>query len=84
MRTISENIKPILALIVVIMTYTIFMIVLVKYKTDNNAVSQVIIAVVSGFGVATGYYFGYSQGSSKKDDTIHTLSNSDKNEKPIN
>ena len=76
MKTVFDNIKPILALIVVICTYAIFFMVLLKYKTDNNAVSQVIIAVVGGFGVATGYYFGYSQGASKKDEIIHSNSSS--------
>lgn len=75
MKMIFDNIKPILALIVVIMTYTIFMVVLFRYSQDNNAVSQVIIAVVGGFGTATGYYFGYSQGASKKDDKISDLTN---------
>lgn len=67
MKTIFDNIKPILALIVVVMTYTIFMVVLFRYSQDNNAVSQVIIAVVGGFGTATGYYFGYSSGRAVND-----------------
>lgn len=75
MKFITDNIKPILALIIVLMTYSIFIIVLFRYSGDNNAVSQVIIAVVGGFGVATGYYFGYSQGASKKDDVIASQSN---------
>ena len=70
MKQFSENIKPILALFVAAMTYIIFLIVLFRYPTDNNAVSQVIIAVVGGFGAISGYYFGYSQGASKKDDVI--------------
>jgi hypothetical protein len=74
MKLITDNIKPILALIIVLMTYTIFFVVLFRYSGDNNAVSQVIIAVVGGFGVATGYYFGYSQGASKKDDVIASQS----------
>lgn len=73
MKALNDHIKPILALIVVAMTYTIFIIILFRYSTDNNAVSQVIIAVVSGFSVATGYYFGYSQGASKKDETINQM-----------
>lgn len=73
MKTIFDNIKPILALLVVLCTYAIFFVVLFKYSQDNNAVSQVIIAVVGGFGTATGYYFGYSQGAAKKDETINSL-----------
>jgi len=75
MKTIFDNIKAVLALIVVVMTYTIFMIVLFRFATDNNAVSQVIIAVVGALGTATGYYFGYSQGASKKDDVIAAQQN---------
>jgi len=71
MKQITDNIKSILALLIVAMTYTIFIIILFKYQTDSNAVSQVLIAVASGFGVATGYYFGYSSGAAKKDDTIN-------------
>lgn len=74
MKLIFEYIKPILALLIVCMTYVIFIIILIKYRTDSNAVSQVLIAVASGFGVATGYYFGYSQGAAKKDDQIAVLS----------
>ena len=70
MKTLFENIKAVIALIIVMMTYVIFMVVLFRYANDNNAVSQVIIAVVGGFGVATGYYFGYSQGSASKDNII--------------
>lgn len=75
METISKHIKPLLALIVVTMTYVIFMIILFRYSKDNNAISQVIIAVVGGFGVATGYYFGYSSGravNEKKDNPLAT------------
>jgi len=75
MKAITDNIKSILALIIVAMTYFIFIVILFRYANDNNAVSQVIIAVVGGFGVATGYYFGYSQGSSKKDETLATMAN---------
>lgn len=74
MKILFDNIKPVLALLVVVCTYAIFFMVLLKYSTDNNAVSQVIIAVVGGFGTATGYYFGYSQGASKKDDVISSMS----------
>lgn len=62
MKFFFDHIKQVLALIVVIMTYFIFLVVLFRYPTDNNAISQVIIAVVGGFGTATGYYFGYSSG----------------------
>ena len=73
MKTFFEQIKPILALTVVFMTYVIFIIILIKYRTDSNAVSQVLIATASGFGIALGYYFGYSQGAAKKDETIANM-----------
>lgn len=73
MKTIFENIKPILALFIAACTYAIFFVVLFRYSQDNNAVSQVIIAVVGAFSTATGYYFGYSQGAAKKDETINSL-----------
>jgi amino acid transporter len=73
MEKLSGNIKSIIALLVVIMTYAIFFIVLFRYATDNNAVSQVIIAVVSALSAILGYFFGYSQGAAKKDETIANL-----------
>ena len=81
MKILFDHIKQVIALIIVICTYAIFLMVLLKYKTDNNAVSQVIIAAVSGFSAATGYYFGYSQGASKKDETINNISNQDETKK---
>lgn len=73
MKSFTDNIKSILSLIVVLMTYVIFLIVLFRYPTDNNAVSQVIIAVVGGFGAISGYYFGYSAGASKKDEQMANI-----------
>ena len=70
MKTISENIKAILALILVIgcLTY-IFMITFI-HKGDSNILSQALIAIVTALSTATGYYFGYSQGAAKKDETL--------------
>ncbi|ASU34430.1 hypothetical protein MuYL_2543 [Mucilaginibacter xinganensis] len=36
---------------------------------------QILIAFVSAISTSTGYYFGSSQGSSKKDDIIADASN---------
>lgn len=83
MKLLIDNIKPILALLIVVMTYVIFIMILIVYKSDINVVSQVVIAVVGGFGVATGYYFGYSQGASKKDDTIAKITNSTKEDSSV-
>lgn len=64
---LNKNIKPILALIVVLLGFSYFYMCSIRnIKPDP----QILIAVVSSIGVAIGYYFGSSQGSTKKDDTI--------------
>lgn len=70
---LNKNIKPILALIVVILGFSYFYMCSIRnIKPDP----QILIAVVSSIGVAIGYYFGSSSGSAKKDDTIaETISN---------
>ncbi len=64
---LSENIKSILALVIVIMGFSYFYMCSIRnIKPDP----QILIAFVSSIGVCIGYYFGSSQGSSKKDETI--------------
>ena len=70
MKSINDNIKAILALIIVISCFGYFFMITLLFQNDHTILSQVIIAVVGALGVATGYYFGYSQGAAKKDDTI--------------
>lgn len=70
MKTIFDNIKAIIGLLVVLSVFAMFFIILFRYKDDNNAVSQVIIAAVGSLGGITGYYFGYSSGAAKKDETM--------------
>lgn len=69
-KSIADNIKPLLALILVVgcLSY-IFMITFI-YRGDSNVLSQSLIAIVTALSTATGYYFGYSQGAAKKDEVI--------------
>jgi hypothetical protein len=64
---LSNNIKSICALIIVIgVIGYLYMITLIS--TDTTVRSQALIAMITlGTGV-TAYYFGYSQGASKKDE----------------
>lgn len=72
MKVISENIKSILALIIVIGAFSyLFMITLIN--DDDQILSQALIAVVTALSGATGYYFGYSQGAAKKDEVLSTM-----------
>lgn len=64
---LSDNIKPILALLIVILGFSYFYMCSIR---DIKPDPQILIAFVSTISVATGYYFGSSQGSSKKDETL--------------
>lgn len=67
---LNDNIKPILALIVVVLGFTYFFMCSIRnIKPD----AQILIAVVASISVATGYYFGSSQGAAKKDETIGSI-----------
>ena len=72
MKTLVDHIKPILALIVVILAFAYFFSVLIIEKKVND---QVLIAIVGTLGLATGYYWGASSGGAKKDEVIANLSN---------
>jgi len=72
MKIVSDNIKSIIALIVVLSSFTYFFTVAF---TGIKADSQILIAIVGTLGVVIGYYFGTSQGSAKKDEVISNLSN---------
>ena len=70
MKIITNNIKSIIALIVVLSSFTYFFTVaFAGIKAD----SQILIAIVGTLGVVIGYYFGTSQTSAKKDETINNL-----------
>lgn len=70
MKTISNNIKPILALIIVVLGFTYYFVNLFNHTKPND---QILIAIVSLTGNAVGYYFNASNGNSKKDETIQKL-----------
>lgn len=64
---LNKNIKPVLALIVIILGFGYFYMCSIR---DLKPDPQILIAFVSTISLATGYYFGSSQGSTKKDETI--------------
>lgn len=67
MIDLNKNIKPILALLIVILGFSYFFMCSIRnIKPDP----QILIAMVASLSGATGYYFGSSQGSSKKDDAL--------------
>jgi len=68
MKNISDNIKSILSIIIILLTFGILILILFQHQGDKEIVSQVLIAVVGGLSSITGYYYGYSQGASKKDE----------------
>jgi len=75
MKAISDNIKPILALTIVLLGFSYFFTcLLMQVKGDP----QVTIAIVGVMGTAAGYYFGSSTGTAKKDETIQELSKQQK------
>lgn len=68
MEKIKDLIKPILALIVVICSFTYFFVCLFSnHKPDP----QIIIAIVASQQIPMNYYFGNSSGSAKKDQIIN-------------
>jgi len=61
------NIKPVLALMIVVLGFGYFYMCSIRnIKPDP----QILIAMVTSVSLAIGYYFGSSQGSSAKNDTI--------------
>lgn len=64
---LNKNIKPVLALLIVVFGFAYFYMCSIRnIKPDP----QILIAIVACISGATGYYFGSSQGSSKKDDAL--------------
>jgi len=72
MKYLTENIKPILALLV--MVSGISYIFAISFIPTNNDVDQGIIAITALMAGVSGYYFGSSQGAAKKDETINEMS----------
>ena len=70
MKWISDDIKPIIALLVVILSFTYFYLCTFG---NVNPDPQIIIAIVAALGNTQNYYFGSSTGTAKKDETISDL-----------
>lgn len=68
---IFKNIKPLLAIFIMLMGFLYFFVVTVLEKQND----QVLIAVVALTSMAGQYYFGASQGSNRKNDIINNFSN---------
>lgn len=69
---LSNNIKPICALIIVIgVIGYLYMVTLIS--VDNTVRSQALISIVTLGTAVTAYYYGYSQGAAKKDEAQATL-----------
>lgn len=64
---LNTNIKPILAIIVVVFGFAYFFYCAV---TNVKPDPQILIAVVGAVGTSLGYYFGSSSGSAKKDEAL--------------
>jgi hypothetical protein len=66
----DEIVKPILAIMIVLLTFTYFF---TMFIITGQADPQAIIAIVAMSAGATGYYFGASSGSARKDNTIQQM-----------
>lgn len=62
---LTENIKSILALIIVIVGFAYFYMCSIR---DIKPDPQILIAFVSTISLVTGYFYGSSSGASKKED----------------
>lgn len=75
---LSENIKSILALIIVIVGFAYFYMCSIR---DIKPDPQILIAFVSTISLVTGYFYGSSSGQAKKDDATNlpktTITNPD-------
>lgn len=67
----ADHIKAILAILVVVCSFAYFFITYFVGKAQSDP--QIIIAIVGANGAILNYYFGSSQGSSKKDDAINKV-----------
>lgn len=64
---LNKNIKPLLAIMVVSLGFGYFFMCSIRNINPNP---QILIAIVGSLGTALGYFFGSSQGSSKKDEAL--------------
>lgn len=77
MKGLSDNIKSILSIMIVLFTYSILIMLILLCRDQPTVISQVLIGSISIATGMTGYYYGYSQGASKKDEAAaNQLANS--------
>lgn len=70
MKNISDHIKAILALIIIVGSFTYFFL---DRFSETKGDDQIIIAIVGMCSGVIGYFYGSTNSSSKKDDTIQDL-----------
>ena len=75
-KWIPENLKGILAFMVVFLSFTYYFVITIFM--DKSIDQQVIIGIITANSTVLQYYFGSSQGSNKKDEIINQMKN-DKN-----
>lgn len=64
---LNDNIKPVLAIIIIVLGFGYFYMCSIRnIKPDP----QILIAFVASIAGVTGYFFGSSSGSAKKDDAL--------------
>lgn len=73
MKSINDNIKSILSIMIVLFTYSILILLIIVCKGQPTIISQILIGVLSMATGVAGYYYGYSQGASKKDEAQAVL-----------
>lgn len=64
---LNNNIKPILALVIVILGFGYFYMCSIR---DIKPDPQILIAIVGSLGTVLGFFFGSSAGSAKKDEVL--------------
>lgn len=68
----TNFIKPMIAILIVVLSYTYFFTVLYLEQKSN----LIILTAIVGFvGTCVGYYLGASSGATKKDDVIENQLN---------
>lgn len=70
MKEVYENIKPVLALIAIILGFAFLFTVIIIFRNEPQLVGIALGAVIAMTGVAMQYYFGSSQGLAKANETI--------------
>lgn len=71
MKTLSENIKPVLSILILVLGFAYFFICTF---TELKADPQIIIAIVALMTNAVNYFFGSSTGQQKNAEAIAELS----------